>query len=72
MDAQRCEPTRARDAFDRWRAPDTRHAKGPPWCEIHKLARTHAQHRMQISLDEEREMSIGAQAPITHQYIPRP
>jgi len=71
MDAKRCEPTSAWDAFDRWRPPHTRLDKGPTGREGHHLACTDAQYGVYTGLDEEGEMGIGTQAPIGHQYITR-
>jgi hypothetical protein len=70
MDAQHGEPTRAWDAFDRWRPPYTRPDKRPTWGEIHDLARAHAQYGMHASLHEQGEMGIGTQPPIRQQHIP--
>ena len=72
MDTERFEPAGAGHTFDGRRPPHTRHDKGPPWREIDDLSRPHAPHGMYASLHEECEMRIGAQAPIPHQYIPRP
>ena len=72
MDAERCEPAGPWHACDGWRSPPTRPDQGPPWRAIDALSRPHAQHGVYASLHEEREMRLGAQAPIPHPYIPRP
>jgi hypothetical protein len=70
MDTQRCEPTRAWDAFDRRRPPHTRLDKGPTGREVHHLARADAPHGVYAGLAEECEMSIRTQAPIGHEHVP--
>ena len=70
MDAQRCEPARAWDAFDRRDAPHTGHNKGPTGREIHHLWRADAPHGVQAGLNEEGHMGIGTQAPIGHEHVP--
>ena len=37
---------------------------------LHNLSRADTQHGVHAGLDEEGEMGIGTQAPISHQYIP--
>jgi hypothetical protein len=69
MDPQRCQPTRAWNAFDRRCAPHTRFDKGPIGREVHDLARADAQHGMEAGLGEEGEMGIGTQPPIRHEHI---
>ena len=72
MNAEGCEPAGAGHAFDGWRPPPTRPDKRSAWGKIHDLSCPHAQHGVYASLHEEREMRIGAQAPIPPQDIPRP
>jgi hypothetical protein len=70
MDAQRCEPTRAWDAFDGSRPPHARLDKGPTGREVHDLARTDAPHGVHASLNEEGEMGRGTQAASGHEHVP--
>jgi hypothetical protein len=69
MDAERLQPAGAWDAFDGWRPPHTRRDKGPPWREIHDLARPHAQDGVHPGLNQEGEMGIRTQPPIRHEHI---
>jgi hypothetical protein len=70
MDTQRCEPTRAWNAFDRRRPPHTRLDQGPTGREVHHLARADAPHSVYAGLGEEGEMRIRTQAPIGHAHVP--
>jgi hypothetical protein len=70
MDAQHGEPTRAWEAFERWRPSHTRLDKGATGREVHDLPRTDAQDGVYAGLDKEGEMRLRTQAPIGYEHIP--
>jgi hypothetical protein len=69
MDPQRCQPTRAWEAFDHWCPPRMRFDKGPTGREVHDLARADAPHGMEAGLGEEGARRVGTQPPIRHEHV---
>ena len=72
METSCVEPAGPWHAFDGRRPPHTRQDQGPTRGESHHLSRADAQHGVYASLHEEGEVSRGAQAPVSQQYLPRP
>ena len=66
---QHDHPARSGQTFDCRRPPHTRQDQGATRREIRPQPRTHAQERMQVSLNEVDEMRMGTPAPIGHEHI---